>query len=221
MLDVGAGTGRVALPLAARRPRGHRARHRRRSCSPSSARARRAAGVDVATVVADAADFTLAAPVGADHRADADDPAAARARRASSPSRAPRARARRPRGDRDRDRAGGLRRRRRRCPLPDLGEADGWTLRLPAGRDPARLDDGVRIERIRQLIAPDGDARRPPTTRSRSPTVTPGEPGRGGRRARPGGRGAAPHPRDARARRLRGGDPPWLTPARLRALSRT
>ncbi len=45
------------------------------------------------------------------------------------------------------------------------------------------LDDGVRIERIRQLIAPDG-ARTTEDDAVRLATVSPGGAGRGGRRAR-------------------------------------
>ena len=59
VLDVGAGTGRVALAARARRPRRHRARHRRRAAATCCASAPRERACTSRTLVADAADFTL------------------------------------------------------------------------------------------------------------------------------------------------------------------
>ena len=97
----------------------------------------------------------------------------------------------------------------RRCPRPDMGEADGWTyVSQPIA---IRVDDEhVAIERIRQRDRPRRrarDRRRPDRAAGRHAR----RPGRGGRRARPARRGAAPHPRDARARGRPGGGLPWLT----------
>ena len=105
---------------------------------------------------------------------------------------------------------------RRRCPRPTSATSDGWTYisqpvairvqrrpRRDRADPPDRRPDGERTSTER----PDPALRRHPR-RAR----------RGGRRPRARGRGAAPHPRDARARRLPGGDLPWLTVLRVCAL---
>ena len=129
VLDVGAGTGRVALALAAPATTSPRSTASP-SCSPRWPRGR-AAEAGCATVVADAEAFALDRRVRADPRADADDPVAARARRLlRRRARAPRAG--RAAGDRDRRRARGLRRAGR--PPPPIGAARRLALRVPARR---------------------------------------------------------------------------------------
>ena len=149
VLDVGAGTGRVAIPLARS---GHKVTALDNDAVLLDELSRRAGGV-VDTVVADAMDFTLEQPV----------PLIivpmqtiqllpdrggffASARRALTPGgRVALAIAT---GLEAFD--GGI-----ALPFPDLGEADGY--RFVSQPVAIRLlDDGVRIERIRQLIAPDG-----------------------------------------------------------------
>jgi SAM-dependent methyltransferase len=61
ILDVGAGTGRVALPLARA---GHRVVALEREVELASELRRRAAGLDVEVICADACDFSLAEEVG-------------------------------------------------------------------------------------------------------------------------------------------------------------
>jgi SAM-dependent methyltransferase len=162
VLDVGAGTGRVALPLAAD---GHAVTALDRDGVLLAALAERAAaaGVEVETVVADAADFELSGfalvlvPMqtiqllpGADARAGF----FASARRALEPGgRVALALAETPEpfgpvGD---------------LPEPDVGERDGW--RFVSQPIAIRVDgDRWRIERARILVAPDG-------TRSSEPDV--------------------------------------------------
>jgi SAM-dependent methyltransferase len=149
VLDVGAGTGRVAIPLARI---GHSVTALDNDAVLLEELTRRAGGL-VRTVVADAADFTLERPVSLiivpmqtiqllpDRSGFF-----ASARRSLTPGgRVALAIAT---GLEAFDGGAAL-------PFPDLGEADGYrfisqpvAIRL--------LDDGVRIERIRQLIAPDG-----------------------------------------------------------------
>jgi SAM-dependent methyltransferase len=150
VLDVGAGTGRVAIPLARA---GYAVTALDNDPVLLDELTRRAGGARIRTVVADAADFTLDQPVSliivpmqtiqllADRSGFF-----ASARRSLTP------------GGRvaiaiatgleafDGDAA---------LPFPDLGEAEGY--RFVSQPVAIRLlDDGVRIERIRQLIAPDG-----------------------------------------------------------------
>jgi SAM-dependent methyltransferase len=156
VLDVGAGTGRVALRLAAA---GHEVAALDRDAELLDALAARArdAGLEVETFVADATAFDLggrrfaliAVPM---QTIQLFPDAAARggffasARRALAP--------------------GGLValaiadaleafEEEAAMPLPDLGEADGWRYvsQPVAVREGAT---GVRIERVRQTIAPDG-----------------------------------------------------------------
>ena len=150
VLDVGAGTGRVAIPLA-------RAGHPVIALDVDAALleelARRAEGLPVRTLVADAADFVLDEPVSLiivpmqtiqllPDRARF----LAAARRALKPG--GRLAIAIATGLEAFDGGAAL-------PYPDLGEAAGYrfisqpvAIRL--------LDDGVRIERVRQLVAPDG-----------------------------------------------------------------
>ena len=153
VLDVGAGTGRVALKLA---EAGHQVTAL--DLDPGllealTERARRA-GVDVATLTADAGDFTLPRRVGLvavpmqtiqllPERAGF----FAAAKRAIVP------------GGRvavaiatDLEPYDGA----PPLPTPDLGEADGWTyISQPIA---IRVnDDHVLIERIRQMVGPDGE----------------------------------------------------------------
>jgi SAM-dependent methyltransferase len=149
VLDVGAGTGRVAIPLARA---GHAVTALDNDAVLLDELARRSGGL-VDTVVADAADFTLAKPVSLiivpmqtiqllpDRSGFF-----ASARRSLTPG--GRVAIAIATGLEAFDGGAAL-------PFPDLGEAGGYrfisqpvAIRL--------LDDGVRIERIRQLIAPDG-----------------------------------------------------------------
>ncbi len=125
--------------------------------------------------------------------------------------------ARRPRGARDRRRPRAVRRhaaaagaRRRRARGLDATSPSRWR---------SGVDDGRRRDRAHppDRRRPTASAR-PPTTVIRLCVVTPGELAEEAARARPRGRGAASHPGDARARRLAGGDPPWLTALRVCAL---
>jgi SAM-dependent methyltransferase len=149
VLDVGAGTGRVAIPLARA---GYAVTALDNDAVLLEELSRRANGL-VNTVVADAADFTLAAPVSLiivpmqtiqllGDRAGF----FASARRSLVPGgRVALAIAT---GLEAFDGGAAL-------PFPDLGEAGGY--RFVSQPVAIRLlDDGVRIERIRQLIAPDG-----------------------------------------------------------------
>ena len=217
VLDVGAGTGRVALRLAAaghdvtaldrdgelleelREPRG-----RRRDGGRDRARGRRR--------------LRPPPPLRADRGADADGPAAARRGR---PGRVPRERGGRAAARRPAWRSRSPTRWRPSTtgpllPLPDLGERDG--LRYVSQPVAVRESPGaVRIERVRQILAPGGH-------RSSEDdvivlrTMDAAAARRRGRRPRPDGRGAARDPRHRRARRLHGGDAPWIGTLRVCAL---
>jgi SAM-dependent methyltransferase len=153
VLDVGAGTGRVALALARA---GHAVTALDLDPDLLGELERRAAadGLNVATLVGDAAEFVLPEPVSLvivpmqtiqllTDRAGF----YASARRALVP------------GGRialaiatDLEAFDG----EVMLPLPDLGEADGW--RFVSQPVAIRLqDDGMRIERVRQLISPAGE----------------------------------------------------------------
>jgi SAM-dependent methyltransferase len=153
VLDVGAGTGRVALTLAAA---GHTVTALDIDADLLEELARRAAtaGIDVETVVADAAGFDLggreygliAVPMQTIQLLRERDGFFASARRALAP--------------------GGLValalaeeteafEAPTELPPPDLGEQDGW--RFVSQPLAIRIRPGtMRIERLRQLIAPDG-----------------------------------------------------------------
>lgn len=152
VVDVGAGTGRVALPLA-RSGHAVTALDVDATLLAELSRRARAEGLRVETLVADAADFALPAavslvlvPMQTIQLLPDRGPFFAAARRALVP------------GGRlaiaiatglegfDGDVA---------LPYPDLGEVDGH--RFVSQPVAIRLlDDGVQIERIRQLIFPDG-----------------------------------------------------------------
>ena len=201
VLDVGAGTGRVALDLARR---GHEvvALDLERRAARGPARARRA--LAVTTVAADARDFdldrrfplvvvpmqTLQLLGGADGRARF----LARAREHLRPGgllagRAGRRAARPSTTEHDEP------------PTPDLREVDGvvYASRPVAVRD---LGDRAAIDRVRQIVATDGtlttednvvELDRVDARRARG----------GGGRVRPARRAASPDPADARVRRAR------------------
>ena len=162
MLDVGAGTGRVALRLAYA---GHDVTAL--DLDPELLRraraARRRGRLTVKTLAADANDFTLPEPVGLvavpmqtiqllrdARRLLRLRPPRAQARRAASRWRSPP--------------TSSPTTARRRCPRPDLGAGRRLDLHLPADRDPRRRASSVAIERIRQRIGPRRRARRRPTT---------------------------------------------------------
>ena len=222
VLDVGAGTG----PRRAAARRAPATTSRRSTSTPScstrcaSAPPRRASTSRRSPPTP--RDFALAAPVRPDRRADADDPAAAASATASSP---PPARALAPGGRvaiAIADRARALRRRARRCPRPTSAQADGWTLHLPADRDPRRRRRRCGSSACARRVAPDGERVTTDDDVIALAIVTPGALAEEAARARPRGRGAAPHPRD----RPSTSPPRWWSsvadrPARLRALSRT
>ena len=196
VLDVGAGTGRVALDLAARRPRRHRARPRRASCSPRW-RGARGGRASTSTTVRRRrrAASTSPTPLRADRGADADDPAAPRrgGARGFFAAAAPRARAGRARGRGDRRRARGASTSARALPLPDVGEARRLALRLPAGRGARRAGARCGSSACARSSRPTARARAR-TTRSSSrtspPRASPPRPARAGLRARAAARGA-------------------------------
>jgi SAM-dependent methyltransferase len=153
VLDVGAGTGRVAIELARNGASVTALDLDGELLAELAARAL-AAGVAVETVVADAADFDLAGrefaliavPMQTIQLLDARDGFFASARRALAP--------------------GGLValalaeatepfEAAEQLPTPDVGEREGWQfISQPLA---VRLRPGVmRIERLRELIAPDG-----------------------------------------------------------------
>jgi SAM-dependent methyltransferase len=154
VLDVGAGTGRVALPLARA---GHAVTALDLDAELLAVLTERADDVYVPTLVADAQDFALDAPVGlvivpmqtlqllADRAAFF-----ACARRALVPGgRLAAAIA----TDLEAFEAA------EHLPLPDVGRIEGWTfvsqpvaIRVEPGR--------YRIERIREIVAPDGERER-------------------------------------------------------------
>ena len=205
VLDVGAGTGRVALGLA-------RAGH-----------AVTALGLD-AVLLDVLSERARAAGAGGAHgrsptRAFGARPAVRRSSscrcRRSSCSRRPRRLLRRRR--RALGRAGGWRaiatgwrvRRRRVAPAPDFGEIEGWALRLAADRRPASTR--TRTDRARP---PAGLARRRAHASADAITLRPSRrpsSAEEAARARPGGRGARQIAGDRRARRLRGGGVPCLS----------
>jgi SAM-dependent methyltransferase len=154
VLDVGAGTGRVALHLA---HAGHAVTALDRDpllLSVLGERAR-AAGLDVPTIVADAADFDageaafglVAVPMQTIQLLPARTGFFASARRAVRPG-----------GIVALALADALEgfEEGAEMPLPDLSEIDGW--RFVSQPTAVRAtDDGARIERLRQTIAPDGE----------------------------------------------------------------
>jgi SAM-dependent methyltransferase len=156
VLDVGAGTGRVALDLARA---GHAVTARDRDPELLAALAERAAadGLRVETVVADARDFDLAGrgfgliavPMQTIQLLDERDGFFAAARRALAP-RGLVALALADATEAFDDPA--------ELPPPDVGECDGW--RFVSQPLAIRLRPGVmRIERLRELAGPDGSRR--------------------------------------------------------------
>ena len=150
VLDVGAGTGRVALDLARR---GHEVVALDLDAELLAALRARAGDLPVETVVADARDFDLGAPLRARPRADADDPAARRRRRRARLP-ALRARAHLAPGGllalRDRRRARGLRRGRAAAAAARHPRASTASS-TPAGRwRCATTATGCAIERVRE-----------------------------------------------------------------------
>jgi SAM-dependent methyltransferase len=154
VLDVGAGTGRVALPLARA---GHAVTALDIDAELLAVLSERAGDVEVPTLVADAQDFALPAPVGlivvpmqtlqllADRGAFF-----ACARRSLVPGgRLAAAIASGLEAFDDPD----------RLPLPDVGRIDGWTfVSQPVA---IRVAPGeYRIERVREIVAPDGTRER-------------------------------------------------------------
>ena len=212
MLDVGAGTGRVALD--ARRARATTVCALDREPELLAAlreRAPRRAGSRWTTVVADAGGFALARRFGLiivpmqtiqllpeRRRLPRRRPAPPRARRAA--------------GRRDRRPAGALRRRATgSCPRPTCGEVDGW--RFESQPTAVRVGDrgADRIERMRRAVPPGRGA-----AEERDDAIELAHVDVAGLEAEGRAAGLAPEPArtiaaDARARRLRGGAAPWLT----------
>ena len=201
---MGAGTGRVAIELA---KAGHDVTALDLDPELLEVLRERANGLNIHTVAADAADFTLdrqydliVVPMQTIQLLDTRDGFFASARRALKP------------GGRvvlaiateleSYDGAPPL-------PPPDMGSSDGWTfLSQPIA---IRVEgERVHIERIRQRVGPKGERITTDDLITLS-VVTPGGLAEEAAAARPRGRGAAPHPRDGRAHRLPGGDPAWLT----------
>ena len=150
VLDVGAGTGRVALPLARA---GHAVTALDIDAELLAVLTERADHVEVATLVADAQDFALERPVGLivvpmQTLQLLDDRAAffACARRALVPG--GRLAAAIASGLQAFDDPDGL-------PLPDVGRVEGWTfVSQPVA---IRVEPGAyRIERVREIVAPGG-----------------------------------------------------------------
>ena len=157
VLDVGAGTGRVALDLARA---GHDVTALDVDAELLAELERRADGLPVRTVVADAADFDageyalVLVPMQTIQLLPARDGFFASARRAVGPG-----------GRVALAIASALEsfEAEIELPEPDLGEADGWRfLSQPtAVRETA---DGMRIDRLRHTIAPDGERATEPNT---------------------------------------------------------
>jgi SAM-dependent methyltransferase len=167
VLDVGAGTGRVALPLARA---GHAVTALDIDPELLAVLTERAGDLHVATLAADAQDFALDAPVGLilvpmQTLQLLDDRGAffACARRALVPG--GRLAVAIASGLDEFDDPGHL-------PLPDVGRIEGWTfVSQPVA---IRLAPGeFRIERIREIVAPDG-ARERSDDVIRLAAVTPG-----------------------------------------------
>ena len=188
VLELGCGTGRVALHLAARATRS-----RRSTATPSLLDALDAArprerGLAVETRRAPTfATSTLDRRLRADHRADAARSTCSAARRARRDAArvSPPPRARRPRSPpRCSPRSAAERRARPAPPLPDVREVDGWvysSLPLEVRRRRRRLE----IRRLRQLVSPAGELERGARRRSASTTLD-ARPARARGRARPG-----------------------------------
>ena len=206
VLDVGAGTGRVALELARA---GHdvTALDSSRSCSPRSPSA--PAACPCAPSWPTRSNFIARPPLRARHRADADDPAPARARAASSPRRA-RISPRRAARDSHQRRAGDVRRRQGPLPEPDVGARRRLALRLPADGRAGAARRARRSSAARLAVGPDGSASDEIDLIELAHVSVAGLEAEGvaaGLRAEPH-RSLAPT--DA-ARRLRGGAAAWLT----------
>jgi SAM-dependent methyltransferase len=154
VLDVGAGTGRVALPLARA---GHAVTALDIDPELLAVLAERAGDLPVATLAADAQDFALAAPVGLilvpmQTLQLLGDRAAfyACARRALVPG--GRLAAAIASGLEEFDQPGHL-------PLPDVGRVEGWTfVSQPVAIHVAPGE--YEIERVREIVAPDGTRER-------------------------------------------------------------
>ena len=209
VLDVGAGTGRVALRLAQAGYDVTALDIDPELLAALEQRAADARACEITTLAADANDFDAPAARRADRRADADDPAAARSATGSSP--APAARSLPAAAWRSRSRPSSTPTTAPPpLPVPDFGESDDGSTYISQPIAIRVYEDYVEIERIRQIVSPKGE-RTSAGDLIRLSVVTPGELAEEAAAHGLEAEELLPHPRDARARRLAGGGLPWLT----------